>query len=153
MAGLQHILKMVCRAGAGLAFLILILAVLVQIIGRIVGTSPVWTEELTRFALLYMVAFGAGLSLLTHELVNVDVICDNLPAPWPKHLKIVSYSGILLLAVILAVPAWKFTLIGRLQTSPALGVRMDFNHVTVMILLLVLGTFTVLQIITILRGR
>ena len=63
------------RFGVGLSFAVLIISVLIQVIGRATGNSPVWTEELTRYALLYLAAFGAGLSLRTGDLVNVDVIC------------------------------------------------------------------------------
>jgi TRAP-type C4-dicarboxylate transport system permease small subunit len=38
------------------AFTVLIGAVLLQVVGRITGGAPVWTEELTRYALLFMVA-------------------------------------------------------------------------------------------------
>ena len=42
--------------------------------------------------------------------------------------------------------------IGVLQTSPALGVRMDFIHATVFILLAVLGLFAVLRMIRVITG-
>ena len=74
--------------GVGLSFAVLIATVLLQVRGRLTGLSLVWTEELTRYALLYMVAFGAGLSFRTGDLVNVDVICEYLPgrAPWVLRL-------------------------------------------------------------------
>ncbi|MEZ5476516.1 MAG: TRAP transporter small permease subunit [Thiolinea sp.] len=57
-----------------LAFLVLMGAVLIQVVGRLLSDSPVWTEELTRYALLYLAAFGAGLSYRSRDLVNVDLI-------------------------------------------------------------------------------
>ena len=58
---IESYVVMVFRALVGIAFLVLIVAVLVQVTGRLSGSSPVWSEELTRFALLYLAAIGAGL--------------------------------------------------------------------------------------------
>lgn len=152
MKPVEQTLTLIFRIGTGIAFVILIAAVLVQVVGRTLGSSPVWTEELTRFALLYMVAFGAGLSLLTRELVNVDVVCDSLPGAWPRRLQMVSSVGLVGLAATLVWPSWRFTSIGQMQTSPALGLRMDFAHGTILILLLSLAIFAVLRLAKLFKG-
>lgn len=135
-----------CRVGVGLSFAVLIAAVLIQVIGRATGSSPVWTEELTRFALLYLIAFGAGLALRTGDLVNVDVICEALPGDLPRRLRYLAAGVTAALALFLLAPAWKFTAIGVMQTSPALGLRMSFVHVTVWLLLALLAAFAILRI-------
>jgi TRAP-type transport system small permease protein len=76
-------LQIFSRAMTGIAFAVLMASVLIQVVGRLIGNSPVWTEELTRFALLFLAAFGAGLSLKTGDLVNVDLVCEALPGRWP----------------------------------------------------------------------
>ncbi|MCT4684507.1 MAG: TRAP transporter small permease subunit [Roseicyclus sp.] len=73
---LVGIIVVLARLGTGLAFAVLIAAVLIQVVGRTVGRSPVWSEELTRYALLYLVAFGAGLAFRSGDLVNADVISE-----------------------------------------------------------------------------
>lgn len=131
----------------GLAFLVLIIAVTIQVLGRSgFFESPVWTEELTRFALLYLTAFGVGLSYLRGDLVNVDVVCESLPGRIPWFLRLVSAIIIIFLAASLLVPAWKFTEIGAFQTSPALGWRMDFIHASVLVLLSILFLFALIRI-------
>ncbi len=71
-------LTRVARFLVGLSFSVLIVSVTIQVLGRSgFFDSPVWTEELTRFALLYLTAFGVGLSYLTGDLVNVDIVCAN----------------------------------------------------------------------------
>lgn len=141
------------RLGVGLAFGVVIFAVLVQVIGRSVfAFSPVWTEELTRFGLLFLIAFGAGASLRTGDLVNVDVVCEALPgrAPWRLRLVSAALTGLLCLALI--GPAWRYTSIGAMQTSPALGWRMDFIHATVLIVLAGLALFAALRVLGMLTG-
>nr|WP_272945646.1 TRAP transporter small permease [Thalassospira australica] len=142
-----------CRIGTGAAFGVLICTVLIQVFSRtFLPSSPVWTEELTRHALLFMAAFGVGLSFRNGELVNVEIICDLLPLPVQRVLMFISAVLTAGFCLILLSPAWMFVSIGVLQTSPALGVRMDFIHATVFILLAALCLFAVLRIIRIIAG-
>ena len=138
---------LLARIGAGVSFAVLIGAVLVQVAGRTLGDSPVWTEELTRFALLYTVAFGAGLAFRCGDLVHVDAISESLPAPWPWRLRLFAALATAGLAVYLLPYAWNYVAIGRLQSAPALGMRMDFAHVSVWILLACLALFAALRVV------
>lgn len=150
---IERMIALLCRVGAGLAFAVLIASVLLQVIARNIGSSPVWTEELTRFALLYMVAFGAGMSLVTGELASVDAVCGRLPARWRIRLKRVALLAVLGLCVALIWPASKFTAVGVMQTSPALGLRMNFVHVSVQILLIILAVFSLIGLVGTLRSE
>lgn len=137
----------ISRFAVGASFLVLMIAVLIQVLGRSVfSDSPVWTEELTRFALLFLAAFGAGLSYHNGELVNVTLVCDALPKPLQKLLRLFTTIVTAGLCMLLIMPAWKFTSIGSMQTSPALGWHMNFIHVTVLILLSSLMLFSVFAI-------
>ena len=149
---IASMLERVCRFGVGLAFAVLIVAVLIQVAGRLLGDSPVWTEELTRYALLHMAGWGAGLAYHTGVLVNVDLLCERLPACWPHRLRILSAATTALLCAVLLVPAWKYASIGALQTSPALAWRMDLIHVSILILLVSLMSFALLRVWTLLAS-
>ncbi|MBP2297212.1 TRAP transporter small permease [Azospirillum rugosum] len=71
--------RALCRYGTLAAFAVLIGVVLLQVLGRVPGIrSPAWTEEVARFALVYLVAFSCGLALLRGELVNVDLFVAPL---------------------------------------------------------------------------
>ncbi len=149
---LIRIITILARIGAGISFAVLIGAVLIQVTGRLVGSSPVWTEELTRYALLFTVAFGAGLAFRSGDLVNVDVICEALPGRMPWALRLVAAFTTGALALYLLPHAWRYVAIGKMQTSPALGLRMDFVHVTVWLMLALLALFAILRIIGMLTG-
>ncbi len=148
---IRHVVVL-ARVGAGVAFAVLIAAVLVQVLGRLWGSSPVWTEELTRYALLYMVAFGAGLSFRSGDLVNVDVICEALPGKLPWMLRLLGAVATAGIALFLLPHAWKFVSIGQMQTAPAMGIRMDLVHATVWLMLLGLAVFALLRVIGMLAG-
>ncbi len=141
------------RAATGLAFLVLMGAVLIQVFGRtFIGSSPVWTEELARFALLYLAGFGAGLAILSGDLVNVDLIAESLPDPMPFVLRMFAACTTFAFAALLIGPAWRYVSIGFRQTSPALGVRMDYIHFSVMALLLTLALFAALRVLGMILG-
>lgn len=143
----------VFRLGVGVSFAVLIATVLIQVVGRTTGRSPVWTEELSRISLLYLVGFGTGLSLRSGDLVNVDVVCESLPGRWPWLLRIFSAAVTLAVAAFLLAPAWKFVSIGKMQTSPALAMRMDQAHFTVWLLLGGLALFAAIRVLGMLAGR
>lgn len=146
MSRIENLFFSFCRIGVGLSFLVLILTVLTQVLGRTFGSSPIWTEELTRFAMLYMVAFGAGLSLRSGDLVNVDVVCESLPGNMPWWLRLISAALTALLCGYLIAPAWKYVSIGAMQTSPAMTLRMDFVHFSVFGLLVTLFLFSIFRV-------
>lgn len=143
---------LLARIGAGLAFAVLMAAVLVQVVGRLTGSSPVWTEELTRYALLYMIAFGAGLAFRSGDLVNVDVVSEMLPGRLPWLLRLLAATATAGLAAYLLPHAWKYVSIGKMQTAPALGIRMDFVHFTVWLMLVGLALFGLVRILGMLTG-
>ena len=140
------------RIATGIAFAVLSAAVLIQVLGRLFGSSPVWTEELTRFALLYLAAFGAGLSYRTGDLVNVDLVCEAMPGRWPWMLRLVSAVATAALCAALIWPAWRYTAIGAMQTSPALGWRMNLVHASMLVLLVSLLVFALLRVIRMAKG-
>ena len=70
MTRLISLLTAIARIATGLCFGAIIVAVVLQLLGRS-GVIPtvIWTEELTRFSLLWLVACGAGLGLRSGDLV------------------------------------------------------------------------------------
>lgn len=146
-------LEAIARLGVGLSFGLLMLAVLLQLVGRSGWiAAPIWTEELSRFCLLYLAAFGAGLALRSGDMVNVDLISESLRDPWPWRLRLFSAVTVAGLCLILLPSAWFYTSIGSRQTAPALGVRMDVVHGSVLLLLVMLGAFAALRAIAMLTG-
>ena len=146
-------LEIAARAGVGLSFGLLILSVLAQLLGRSGWiAAPIWTEEAARYCLLFLAAFGAGLALRSGDMVNVDLVSESLPEPWPWRLRLVSAVTVAGLCLILLPSAWFYTSIGARQTAPALGIRMDLIHGSVFLLLLLLGLFAALRVVAMLTG-
>ena len=75
MAGFIKLLERLVRGGTCIAFAVMIVAVVVQVVARtFMAQPPIWTEETSRVALLYIMGLGVGASFLTGDLVNVDLV-------------------------------------------------------------------------------
>lgn len=148
------IVTLLFRIGVGVAFAVILASVTIQVVSRnFLPTSPVWTEELTRFALLYLAAFGVGLGFRTGELVNVDMAVEAMPARLGWALRLLAAAVTLGLALALIEPALRFTAIGQLQTSPTLRLRMSWSHVAMVLLLAGLAVAAALRVLEMLAGR
>jgi len=139
--GLLHRLL---RMLVGAIFTLLLAAVLLQVVSRLtLPNPPVWTEELSRFCLLFCAALGIGLALRSGELVGVDLLTMMLPRAGKAVVEVVSYLVMIGFGLLLVPASWAFVDIGSLQTSPALEWNMFWVHMAVLIapLALVLGSF------------
>lgn len=153
LASLQRGLAAICRVAIGSAFFALIAVVSLQIFTRTFGLpSPVWTEELSRYLLLYMVAFGAGLSLMTGELVNVDLLQESLSDSRAWWMRLVAAVCTAAMGAVMILPAWKFTVIGAMQRSPGLRWPMNIIHASILVLSVVLFLFALLRVIGMIAG-
>lgn len=143
-----------CRLLILAAFLLLSGAVLLQVFARtFLSTSPVWTEELTRFCLIYIGALGAGLALRSGDMVNVDLLCENLPGRGPWVMRLLSALLTAGFALTLLPAAWAYTMVGSRQTAPSLGWRMDFVHASMLVLFLALALWALMRAFEMLTGR
>ncbi|WP_194097093.1 TRAP transporter small permease [Marivivens aquimaris] len=150
---ITHWCTLIARAATGAAFLVIIGAVVLQLLGRSgMMKTVIWTEELTRFALLWLTAFGAGLGLRSGDLVNVDILSESLPGRFPWAFRLFGAAATAVFAFILIEPAQFFTKIGARQTAPALGIHMNWVHAASLVMLLVVGIFAALRVISMLLG-
>jgi len=153
MHHLSSLFTALTRAATGLAFAVLAGAVLIQVFTRtLLPQSPVWTEELSRFALMFLVAFGVGLSIRSGDLVNVDLFLNVLPKAARRVLETVAFVMTAGLGAVIFVPALDFMAIGEIQTSPALDWRMDFIFLSMPVTAAMLAIFAVEKALSIARG-
>lgn len=122
------------RLAVGACFTVLLLAVLLQVASRLtLPNPPVWTEELSRFCLIFAAALGVGLALRSGELVGVDVITAALPPGARRAVDAVGCLVVIAFCALLLAPGWEFVDIGSLQSSPALGWNMFWVHMAMLI--------------------
>jgi TRAP-type transport system small permease protein len=136
------------RIITGLLFTLLMAAVILQVTTRLMlPKPPVWTEEFSRFMLILITAFGAGLALRSGELVGVDLLTSGLG---PRGRALAEIAGMLVViafCALLIAPGLDFVDIGGIQTSPALQWNMFWMHLAVIIAPLTLALACIERII------
>ncbi|MGM0782859.1 MAG: TRAP transporter small permease [Pseudomonadota bacterium] len=120
---------------AVLALLGIAAAVLLQIAGRLfLPFSPAWTEELSRYLFIYMVALSSGAVIHRNRHVNVELFHHWL-GPRGRAL----YQALVCLlvgafAAIVLPYAWVYAENGGWQTSPTLKVSMLYIFFSTVVL-------------------
>lgn len=124
---LADLLDRVLLALAVIALVGLSLTVLLQVSSRLfLPFTVAWTEELTRYLFIYMVALGAGVVLHRHRNVNVELFHGRLGFRGRgAYLTLISLLTLGFTLIVLP-QAWKFAQIGAFQTSPTLRIPMIY---------------------------
>jgi TRAP-type transport system small permease protein len=141
------------RLATGVSFLVLMVAVMVQVIGRsLIGSSPGLDRGTD--------AVRAAVPDRVRRRAVAEVGCAGqcrsgvgiAAGPRPLGVPPAGRAGDPCLCALLLGPAWRYVSIGVRQTSPALGVRMDWIHLSVFVLLAGLLVFAALRIVRMLAG-
>ncbi|WP_207460080.1 TRAP transporter small permease subunit [Azospirillum sp. SYSU D00513] len=137
-----------CRYGTLLAFAMLIAVVLLQVLGRVPGIrSPAWTEEVARFALVYLVAFSCGLALLRGELVAVDLFVAPLPEPVRRVVDRVIDVVVLLFSLAILPGAYDYVVGSFGERARSIDLPMVGIYVVALIIPLSLAFFSVARLL------
>lgn len=151
MIGLLKKIERLIKWGTCLAFAVMIIAVVVQVVARtFLEQPPIWTEETSRVALLYIMSLGVGASFLTGDLVNVDLALMIMPKGLRRFCEITSAALVSAFGFLLVPGSWEFTVSGTMQTSPVLQVQMQYVFGCVMFFSVLLGVFGLIKFINIL---
>lgn len=133
---MKVIIKLIERfleAGAVLTLAAISLVVGLQVIGRyIFHEPPFWTEEVSRFLFLYMIAFGAGLAVKYKGYVNLDVVSNLLPAGVQKVLAFIVNLIVLAFMVMFFMESMSIVDKVQFQRSPVLGISMSFPYASLL---------------------
>lgn len=107
-------------------FVYMTVAVLAQVFGRYVFNYSIsWTEETAKFAQIWVVLMGAGITMRRGLHVAVDVLAAMLPLPLMRALLVlVAFGCIWFLGVVIYGSFPLLELGWMFETSPVLQVPM-----------------------------
>lgn len=129
----------------------MIAAVVIQVFARtFMSQPPLWTEEASRVTLLYIVGLGVGASVLTGDLVNVDLALMIMPAWMRRFCELASAALVSAFGFFLVPGAWEFTQSGTMQTSPTLETPMQYIFASMLLFAVLLGIFGLVKFLQIL---
>jgi TRAP-type transport system small permease protein len=122
------------------------LVVFAQVVFRYALAWPLaWTEEVARFALIWVGFFGAAALIATREHIAVTILPDSL-APKPRAVMLL-LADLVVLAVLAVMLAGGLDIVRNewIQRAPATGLPMGYVYLAVpvttglMILWLLIG--------------
>ncbi|CAM3872878.1 TRAP transporter small permease [Alkalicoccus chagannorensis] len=117
-----------------IAIILGVMAVVIayQIFSRfILGTSLGWSEELTRYLMIWLVFLGAAVALRDKSLIGIDMFVDKLPGKAQQIVRNFTYG---LMLVFFGFLMWRS--IGVIegvtgQLSPSMRVSMAYTYAAI----------------------
>ena len=100
----------------------------IQIIFRVFFTALSWTEELSRYLLVWSSFIGASVAFKKGAHISVSFVIDRLQ---PTHRKALQFLSMGLMAIFFLVSIWYGFLLMKLQVfqiSPAMGLKMRYVY-------------------------
>jgi TRAP-type C4-dicarboxylate transport system permease small subunit len=131
---------------AGALFLVNVGDMLMGVVARyIFHSSPMWTEELARYTLIWMVMLAANPALRYGEHMQIDLVIKRFPAKaqsllqWVRRLVIVTITGLMSylgLAYTLKISMFNTMGLGISKSIPLAAIPVGFFLLMVQFLLM-----------------
>lgn len=148
LAALLAAAKALCRAGTLVSFVILIGVVTIQVLGRIPGfPSFSWTEEVARFALVYLVGFSCGIAALRSEMVNVDLFVSPLPPAIRRVIERLVDVIILAFCVMIIPGAWDYVSFSVGERARSIDIPMITVYAVMLLIPVSLSLFSIFRLL------
>lgn len=139
-------------------FLVLLMAVMsilgvFQVVGRLVGVVPSWTEEAIRFLFIWASCVGAAIGIKEHIHIGIDILVNLLPFVARKVIDIVVQLG--LIAFDVFIIKFGFDMVARTMTqaSPALRLPMAYVYLAVPVMGILGLYYSISEIVRIIRAK
>jgi TRAP-type C4-dicarboxylate transport system permease small subunit len=129
------------RAMIGMVFLLVATMVIVttlQVVFRVFFNALSWSEELSRYLLVWGTFFGATLAYKRSNHIAVTFIIDLLPGKVRTGFRILSYILSLVFFAIIAYQGAKMIQLQVFQISPAMSLPMKHVYLSIPLSLLIM---------------
>lgn len=116
----------------GLMLAFMSLLVIAQVFFRFVIKTPLhWSEELSRYLMIYVVFLGAALVLRKQRMIAIEFVSETISESMRKVLKTVILLIVIGFSLILLVQG--IDILDRVsgQTSAGLGVKMSYSYAAI----------------------
>lgn len=114
----------------GLFFAIMVVSIFISILVRFIfshlafNISVPWTEELSRYLLIWSVFLAGGVGTRTGELIGIDVLMKAVPATLGRFSKYLAHGLSLAFYLVLISIGWEWTSFGQVERSPVMDIPM-----------------------------
>lgn len=139
-------------------FLVIIMAILTvlgvfQVIGRVFGVVPPWTEEAIRFLFIWASCVGAAIGIKEHIHIGIDVIVNLFPFKVRKGFEILVQLLLILFDIFLIVYGFQMSTKTMNQPSPALRLPMGYVYLSIPVMGILGIFYSAQEIVAIIRKK
>ena len=129
---IDKIIFSIMKAVVFLLFVFIVVLILAQVYTRFLTTNSLtWSEELSRFALVFMVFFAAVLVTRQKGHLLINNLVSILPAPAAKVVLAISAILQIVFFILVIWGAHRFFPTAAMRVSPALSIPMPFLYICV----------------------
>jgi TRAP-type C4-dicarboxylate transport system permease small subunit len=110
---------------------LLIIPVSLQIFSRFIGFIPryIWTEEVSRFCLVWIIMLGAMIAVRDGTHFDLDVLPKAMTVRGEVIRRLIANAGIATVAAIFVIFGYRFAEFGYVQSSELAGLNMMTIHI------------------------
>ena len=110
---------------------VMLIPVTLQIFSRFFEFIPryIWTEEVARFCLMWLIMLGATIAVRDGTHFDVDVLPQPKTPQGNAVARLVIHVSMLLVALIFISFGWRFAMFGYDQSSEMTGINMLSIHI------------------------
>ncbi len=80
-----------------------------------------WSEEVSRYLMIWVIFLGAGLACRKAQLISLEVVVTLLPASWGRLLRYSALLACLAFFTLMIYLGLQFMEFGEVETSPVLS--------------------------------
>ena len=104
---------------------LLMVPVFLQVLSRYTEVVPryIWTEEMARFAFIWIVLVGSSIAVREGTHFKIDLF-PNLSPRWSGRMEVLYGVLMLIAAAVFVVGGWAFVQFGAIQYSELAGLPM-----------------------------
>jgi len=126
----NRIIELICIC----IFSLLLISADIQVFTRyIMNSSLSWTEEIARFAFIWLTMLGASIALKNQSHAVISIVLDHMPKKIRKGLNIIIDLLILFFCVIMIIQGIRMAILTKDQPSPAVHIPMAYIYISVSI--------------------
>jgi TRAP-type C4-dicarboxylate transport system permease small subunit len=150
---IDRILGMVLQPVIFVGMISLTAVITLQIVSRVLFTSVSWTEEVSRFLLIWVTFLGATLAFQQGRHIAVTLMRDNLPLRLRKIVTGLSIMIMIAFLVTLAVIGWRYMNLQSFQKSPSLRISMTYIYAVMPVTAAIMAGLATIDLIRLLAGK
>ncbi|MCW3489416.1 TRAP transporter small permease [Dethiobacter alkaliphilus] len=127
----KQVLKVESVAAVLLA-VVMIVVIFSQVVSRnVLNQSLQWSEELGRYAFVWLSFIGASLALERGAHLGIDTVVEFLPAKIQKFLKLFTYVILFIFMIFMITNGLELVSRTGLQRSPAMRISMSYAYMAI----------------------